>query len=154
MKVITGFLTAIILFTACKQTDTPVISTAMVPTDSADKMIDSYLGSINYTVNDTDLQSLILDAEAFRDYLDDPAVGHQVKQFRVSLAHTLDYINSGHYNEYAGYRSGALTVVVVGLDETGNTIYYPGGLSIDNASHCPPSCGVVGAKNASSGKNE
>lgn len=152
MKVITVFFAAIVLLTACKQRMTPGVLTAMVPNDSANKMINSYLNSINYSVNDTDLQSLTLDADAFRAYLDDPVVGSQVDRFRISFAHTLNYINSGHGGQNAGYRSGALTLVVVGLDETGNTVYYPGGQSINNATHCPPSCGL--AEHVLSGKSE
>ena len=128
--------------------------TAMVPQDTADKMIGSYLNSINFTANDTDLQSLSLDADAFRAYLNDPTIGNQVARFEISLAHTLDYINSGHGGQYAGYNAEALTVVVVGLDDAGNKLYYPGGLSVNNASHCPPSCGESDGEATQLDKNE
>lgn len=129
-----------IFFAACRPNKTTSTPTAMIPIDSANRMISSYLNSINYTVNDSDIRSLILDADAFRDFLGHPTIGSQVEQFKVSFAHTLDFINSGHENQNAGYQSGALTIVITGLDDNGNYVHYPGGLAIDNASHCPPSC--------------
>ena len=33
------------------------------------------------------------------------------------LAHTLPYINSGHYGQNAGYRSGELTIVIAGYNK-------------------------------------
>lgn len=140
MKVVIGMLLAACLMMACRPNERTTTPPGMITIDSANKMIVSYLNSINAATNDSDVRSMILDADAFRAYLNDPTIGSQVTHFKVSIAHTLSYINSGHDGQYAGYQSGALSLVVSGLDVNGNYVHYPGGLTINNASHCPPSC--------------
>ena len=110
-----------------------------IPVDSANKMIQSYLGSIN---NDaSDLKSLIFDADSLRALLNNQP---QIKKVRLFFAHTLSYINSGGQDQPCGYQSGALTVVMGGYDVNGNYLYYPAGRVPDTGIPCPTSCPTTG----------
>jgi len=108
--------------------------------DSGNKMVTSYINSINYATNDTDLRSLIIDAGQLRKYLDSETNSPNITQVKISFAHTLAYINSGHGNQYAGYKSGALTVILSGVDDSGNYVFFPDNLIIDRSSNCPTNC--------------
>jgi hypothetical protein len=112
---------------------------AYIPVDSANKMISSYLNSIKYQTNDTDLKSLILDANALRSVLMDPR-GQNISHLKVMFGHTLNYINAGGENQPCGYKSGALTIILAGYDNQGNYIYCPLGNILDNAMPCPAAC--------------
>ncbi len=91
-----------------------------IPADTANVMIKSYLNSIHYQQEDTDLHALIYDADSLRAYLSDK----RVVKVKFMFAHTLDYINGGGLNKYAGYQSGALTFVIAGYDIGGNYVFY------------------------------
>jgi len=112
-----------------------------IPMDSANRMINSYLYSINYTMNDTDLRSLSINADSIRLYLNS---NPGISSVKLMFAHTLNYINSGGEGQYAGYQSGALTIIMAGYDRSGNYIYMPTGMVIDHATPCPASCPTVG----------
>ena len=61
------------------------------------------------------------------------------------FAHTLSYINSGGKDQYAGYQSGALTLVIAGYDSAGNYVfyYYPKTtcpMVKDHFQPCPDNC--------------
>lgn len=119
----------------------------LITLDSGNKMITSYLNSIDYTVNDTDTRSIIIDACQLRTLLNDTANNKTVKQIKISFAHTLSYINAGHGNQKAGYKAGAFTVILTGVDNSGNYFYYPGDYAIDRGSSCPTNCPIGTAGN-------
>lgn len=111
-----------------------------IPIDSANKMIGSYLSSIEAESSYDPLYSLLLDADELRVFLSDNDI-HGVK---VMLAHTLDYINNGNEGLPAGYKSGALTIVFAGYDVDGDYVYAPGDLVPNEANPCPPLCKANG----------
>ena len=110
--------------------------------DSANKMIQSYLTSIgsSATTQDSSLNSLIFDADALRAYLSDTSI----KNVKLMFAHTLEYINAGNSGTNAGYKSGALTLVVAGYDQDGNYILGPTQMVPDRARPCPHYCPLTG----------
>ncbi|WP_461789466.1 hypothetical protein [Pedobacter sp.] len=65
---------------------------------------------------------------------------NKLEKLEIKFAHTLEYINSGHGNQFAGYRPGALTVVLVGINSAGNYVYFNNGLVIDHTTACPFTC--------------
>lgn len=111
--------------------------TNLISRDTANKMINSYLNSINYSVNDTDVKSFIINVATLKNFLDSE---QNITQFKIFFAHTLRFINSGHANQYAGYSSNALTIIIAGVDSNGDYVYYPGTTVIDNSAHCPSNC--------------
>ncbi len=113
--------------------------------DSANKMLLSYLNSISYQQNDTDLRSIIFDADSLRAYL----ANTSISKVKIMFAHTLNYINNGGQNQNAGYQSGALTLIIAGYDTSGNYVYYNYGDSsvkmvLDYGRPCPTSCSTQG----------
>lgn len=104
--------------------------------DSANQMIASYLASINYPGNDTALRSLTFDADTLRSYLAD----NRIVTLKFMLAHRPEYINAGKYGMYAGMKSSALTVVIVGLDENDHYIYNDRNMVYEHAFPCPANC--------------
>lgn len=112
----------------------------LIPVDTANKMISSYLRSLDGS--DDNLRSLILNAETLRQYLKDSSI----KKIKVMFAHTQNYINSGHGGEASGMKSGSLTIVLVGFGSDGNYVYPPGDSNkvIDRATPCPTNCPTFG----------
>jgi hypothetical protein len=90
-----------------------------IPIDSANKMIGSYLNSINSQQNDSDLHSVIFDADCLRDYLKD----NNVSKIKIMFAHTLEYINNGGQDQNVGYEAGKLTFVLAGFDRYGDYVF-------------------------------
>jgi len=154
------------LVTACNQTgegDHSTASTALaadtvttppdgddysmfIPKDSANKMISSYLASINYPANDSDLYSLIIDAKKLQDYINQATTaGLKATKIKLMFAHTLDYINSGGKDQNCGYKSGKLTLVLAAYDSAGNYIYMQGSKVMDRMQPCPNFCPSVGS---------
>jgi hypothetical protein len=115
---------------------TDPITSGFIPIDSANKMINSYLYSINYSSNDSDVRSFTINADSLRAYLNSSGI----KSIKISLAHTLAYINAGNEGRYAGYQSGALTIIISGYNSTGDYVYFNGSNVLDHASPCPTSC--------------
>ena len=107
-----------------------------IPIDSANKMISSYLNSIQYQNNDTDVRSFIVDANALRCYLNSNA-GKNVVNLKVFLAHNAEYSNSPDSNRNCGYSAKGLTLVITGFDSVGNYVIYPKGLCIDRSKPNP-----------------
>lgn len=107
----------------------------MIPVDTANKMILSYLNSINYQTDDSKIRSLIYNADSLRKYLSDTSI----KNIKLMFAHTLDYINSGGQNINCGYDAGALTVVLVGYNRNGNYV-TPNNTVADRSAPCPHNC--------------
>ena len=116
---------------------------AFIPRDSANKMISSYLNSINSSANDSDIRSVILDADALRACLATDS-GH-ITHLKVMFAHNLDYINSGKRDVNCGYSKNGLTVVIAGYDAEENYVYLPGNLVMNHALMCPAMCPVSGS---------
>lgn len=115
-----------------------------IPKDTARLMVGSYLKSIAPEEEGKvpDVRYWTLDADLLRDYLSDP----KMKNVSVLLAHSLEYIHSGHEGQPAGYRSDALTIVINGTDSSGNVLYGPpSGTTVPNHSlPCPNNCLIVG----------
>ena len=109
-----------------------------IPVDSANKMVASYLTSIDYTNNDTDLQSLIISADQLEQYINQTP--GDIAYFKLMLAHRLDYINAGNDGVYDGYNRNALTIVIAGYNNNGDAIYFDDGFVLDYSSPCPPGC--------------
>ncbi len=111
------------------------VGSRFIPVSTANDMISSYLYSINSTVNDSDLRSFTINADSLRAYLANSAV----RNVKFMLAHTQGWIKQGNQGVYAGYQSGAVTIIIAGYDGSGNYIYNNGQV-LDNASPCPYNC--------------
>ncbi len=109
--------------------------------DSANKMLQSYLSSIDYQKNDTELHAIIFKAADLRQMLSDG----RISNVKIMLAHTLDYINAGGAGEYCGYKSRELTVIISGYDSSGNYVYTPSGKVLEMGAPCPTSCPATGS---------
>lgn len=107
--------------------------------DTANRMIKSYLTSIDYTVNTAASRSWTISADTLRKYLSEGA-GRHIVRLKIMLAHTLDYVNSGHEGQRPPLNSHDLTFVLVGVDEENNYIYNPESMAYDWAMPCPPDC--------------
>lgn len=112
-----------------------------IPVDSANKMISSYISSLNGNQDNKNLYSLIVDAKCLRTYLNN---NPQVTNVKLMFAHTLSYINSGHQGQTAGYKSGELTMVIAGYDANGNYVLINGNEVMDNLQPCPQYCPSTG----------
>jgi hypothetical protein len=104
--------------------------------DTANRMIESYLASVNYPGSNTGLRSLSFDADTLRSYLND----NRIVTLRFALAHTQSYMNSGHYGQNSGTNAGSLTLVIIGLDQNDNFIYSSKNMVYDNMLPCPTFC--------------
>jgi len=107
--------------------------------DSANRMIQSYLTSINYPTNDTTLTALSFDADTLRSYLNDPSHA-KIVTLKFMLAHKQSYMNTGHYGQFAGSKSNALTLVIVGLDDDDKYVYSRTNNVYDHLGNCPDKC--------------
>lgn len=134
------------MFSACSQNVASQTSesVSLIPVDTANIMISSYLASID---SDTipapapNLYSLIVDANDLRQYLNE---NQNITKVKLMFAHTLKYINEGNEGKYAGYRSDALTIVIAGFDSAGNYIFAPGNMVLDHCGPCPTLCQATG----------
>lgn len=120
-----------------------------IPAQEANIMISSYLNSINYQQEDTDLHALIYNADSLRSYLSDP----NVASVKFMFAHTMQYIQQGGLNKYAGYQAGALTFVIAGYDKNGNYVFHynpktTNPMVEDHCDPCPSSCPPNGSASA------
>jgi hypothetical protein len=106
-------------------------------------MIGSYLSSINSSANDTDVRSFSVDADSLRALLDQTGI----KRVKIMFGHTMGYINSGNYGHYAGFQSGALTLIIAGYNAAGNYVYY-NGMALDHCMPCPYNCPSGAAGNS------
>lgn len=106
--------------------------------DTANRMIGSYLRSVNYPVVDTAVRSLAFNADTLRAYLADP----RVTSLEFVLAHQLSYINgsSERFGKNVGTKAGALTIIAVGLDDNGNVVRNSSNGVYEHAMPCPNNC--------------
>jgi hypothetical protein len=104
--------------------------------DTANRMIQSYLTSINYPQNQEGLRSLAIDADTLRAYLKD----NNIVTLKFMIAHRPEYINSGNYGVNAGGDLQALTLIVVGVDEGDKYIYARENFVYEHLQPCPTYC--------------
>ena len=142
------FMAASVVFASCNQQpltkQEPKVRTTpttdFITTDSANKMIGSYMASINSPANDSSVLSWSIDMDQLRMYDDSATGNNKIARLQIKLAHKLDYINSGHADQNAGYQSNALTIVVVGLNSLGDYVYFQTNCVIDHSTSCPHNC--------------
>jgi hypothetical protein len=112
--------------------------------DSANRMIQSYLTSIHPDVNTDEIKSLSFDADLLREYLNDSSKG-KIKHMKFMYAHSLSYINAGHFGQRPDSNSNALTLVLIGYGEDGNYIFYDNNYALDFCQPCPRECPGIGS---------
>lgn len=111
--------------------------TDFISLDSGNKMLNSYLNSINYISNDTSVRSFLLNADQLRIYLTDTSI----KGMKVMLAHNLSYINAGNANKNVGYNKSGLTILIAGFNRTGDyTLFGTDAKVLNKALPCPNNC--------------
>ena len=111
-----------------------------IPVDSANRMIQSYLTSIGYPEENMEIRSWAFDADTLRNYLNSEE-GQHIKHIKFFMAHTLGYINSGHYGERPDKMyADDFTVIIAGLDSTGNYVLNKLDMPYDQSLPCPYRC--------------
>ena len=114
--------------------------TSFIPRDSANKMIGSYINSLGNPFPDSTLRSWFINMDQIMLYNSSATGSNKIIKLEIKLAHKLDYINSGHQNQNAGYSNNGLTVILAGLNADGDYVYYSNDLVIDHSSACPYNC--------------
>lgn len=102
---------------------------------TANSMIASYLASVNYPNVDTAIRSFSFDADTLRAYLQDTGI----VTIKFFMAHNTAY-KSSNYGQYAGMNPGALTMVIVGQDQSDNYITNSQNQVYDYIYSCPTNC--------------
>lgn len=119
-------------------------ASALISLDSANKMIGSYVSSVQSgEQGSANVKSFIIDANTLRDYLNSDN-GKSITKMKISLGHTLDYINRGAAGRPCGYQNGALTILLSGIDQNGDYVFYKNQV-LDHAMPCPTACPVSGS---------
>ena len=106
--------------------------------DTANRMISSYLTSVNYPYQDTAIRSLSFDADTLRRYLMDS----RITTLKFVLAHQTAYANSDLKGKYSGMKPGVMTIIAVGVDDNNAVIRNTTGGVYEHALPCPNSCTV------------
>lgn len=104
--------------------------------DQANRMIGSYLKSIDYPEKDNQVRSLSLNADSLRLYLQDTSI----KKIKVIVAHNMDYILSGFEGKVPAPGQFATTFIVVGINSFDKIVYSTVNRVMDNAAPCPQMC--------------
>jgi len=106
--------------------------------DTANRMITSYLNSVNYPQMDTAVRSLAFNADTLRSYLNDA----RITSLEFVLAHQLSYLNGGsnRFGKNIGMKPGALTIIAVGLDNNGAVVRNSSNGVYEHAMPCPTNC--------------
>lgn len=108
-----------------------------IPLDEANKLINSYLTSVNYPAQDTALRSLMFDADTLRAYLRDTSI----VTIRFFVAHTPSYANnSTTYGKYAGLKPDAMTLVIAGMNSSNQYVRSSRNGFYEHAKPCPALC--------------
>lgn len=112
-----------------------------IPVDTANRMIMSYLRSIEYETNRTAIRSWAFNADTLRHYLS-TGKGKKIVMLRLMLAHTTAYINDGHYGQRPSPldNNHALTVVIAGVDSLGQYLLNDESMPYDQGLPCPENC--------------
>lgn len=142
MKKTLSIVAASVCFAACKTRPGKPPSSppaGFISIDSANKMVQSYLATIEPFSIDSDIRSVTFNANDLRYLLDSQESSKEIVKVQIRLAHTLKYINDGHAGEPAGYKSGALTFLISGVDEHGNAINAKN-MILNYAKPCPSNC--------------
>jgi hypothetical protein len=149
-KKLLTFAAVTILYIACKPQSAHVhwrdnscdstnrVFSKFIPIDSANKMIGSYLNSLHDT--DSSLKALTVDMCQLNRYTEQLTTQDHITNLKLIFAHTLEWINSGHANQDAGYKTGALTLIIAGYDSLGNYVYFNGNSVLEYMAPCPTSC--------------
>ena len=111
-------------------------TSAVLPFDTASKMIQSYLTSVDYLNNITKLQSLTFDADTLRSYL----ANTSITTLKLFMAHKESYVYSGNYGTYGGNHIDALTLVIVGYNNNNQKVFYKSNKVMDHMRPCPKAC--------------
>jgi hypothetical protein len=107
--------------------------------DTANRMIQSYLTSVNAPATNTFMRSMLINADTLRNYINDTSHG-KIASIKLFLSHQLTWINSGHYGVRAGTKSNAFALVLVGLDASGHYIYNRNNMVYEHLQPCPYHC--------------
>ena len=102
----------------------------------ANNMIQSYLTSISYPDNNTNLRSMTFDADTMRNFLNNSAVVN----LKFIVAHRDSYINSGKYGTYCGTNATGFTFVILGLNSSNQIIYTSNNMVMEHTRPCPTFC--------------
>jgi hypothetical protein len=114
-------------------------SSSFIPVDSANKMVTSYLTSINHPQKDSAVLSFTFSASELRRLLDSVDHPDSLKDVQIKLAHSLEYINNGPHTTPAGFNKNALRLLISGVDYNGNTILLNNEV-MNHSMPCPNSC--------------
>jgi hypothetical protein len=107
-----------------------------IPVDTANAMILSYLNSVRYPYADTALRSLSFDADTLRAYLQNP----NIETVKLMFAHQPAYKNSANNGKYSGMKPEALTVIVVGINGSGQYVRNSQNGVYEHLMPCPLNC--------------
>lgn len=111
-----------------------------IPVDTANKMIQSYLTSIDYPDSNSEIRSWAFNADTLRNYLNS-INGRHIRYVKFFMAHTLAYINSGHYGERpVKLDANDFTIVIVGVDSAGGYVLSGTAMPYDQSMPCPYHC--------------
>jgi hypothetical protein len=99
-------------------------------------MLESYLSSVGYPSVDTAIRSLSFDADTLRAYLQNP----NIVTLKFMVAHQPDYINGGHGGVPAGMAPGAMTMIVVGLNNNDQYVLNNRNEVYEHFATCPFTC--------------
>lgn len=106
-----------------------------IPTDTANKMIQSYLNSVGYPSVDTSIRSLSFDADTMRAYLQNS----NIVTIKFMIAHNAATAY-GTTNAAGLLDPAQMTMIIVGLDDNENYIYNNQNGVYDHFSPCPVNC--------------
>lgn len=114
-------------------------TSSFISVDSANKMLNSYLNSISYQTNDSDIRSMTFNAADLRRLLDSMQNSSTISEVQIKFAHKLKYINDGHGNQPAGYNKDALTLLLIGVNASGDYVNQATSI-INHGRPCPNTC--------------
>lgn len=112
-----------------------------IPLDTANRMIMSYLSSIEYKTHPKTIRSWAFNADTLRHYLSTEK-GKKIVMLKLMIAHTTTYINAGHYGQTPSPldNNHALTVVIAGVDSLGHYVFNNEDMVYDQCLPCPENC--------------
>jgi hypothetical protein len=111
---------------------------------TANDMLESYLNSIPVEEQGQYLRSLVLDADAIRSYLADTSI----TKVKLMLAYTLPYAESPDASRPPDLKSGGITILLAGVNGSGNYVLHGSNSVVNFATLCPPTCYVTGTASA------
>lgn len=104
--------------------------------DTANLMIGDYQKSISACTMDTNLNALIVNADTLRAYLKDTTI----KNIKLMFAEKTSYMCIAGPGANAGYSNRGFTLVIVGVNNSGNYVLNKQGMVYDNCEPCPNAC--------------